>query len=234
MGKYLIADTVFEFRTKYEYTRNLCKDYVCNDDAITDYSFSVTDEEIDYERSLNTDCSIEYAESLAIYRKILSYILQHKNGLFLHCAAIVYNDKAFLFLAKSGVGKTTHISLWKKCFKNSVKIINGDKPIIRMIGNDFYVYGTPWRGKEKLGKNVSCKIYGCAFIERAKDNSVVKASADYFIKKIFEQIVRPKKADEAEVTLELLEKFYKNVPFYVIRCNTDKESAIIAKNAMDG
>ena len=50
-----------------------------------------------------------------------------------------------------------------------VTVINDDKPIIRKIDGEFYVYGTPWQGKESIGKNIPALILsvlqnGLAFI----------------------------------------------------------------------
>lgn len=60
-----------------------------------------------------------------------------------HSSAIKYNDKCYLFSADSGVGKSTHTSLWHKVYGDKVQIINDDKPIIRLENNKLIVYGSP-------------------------------------------------------------------------------------------
>lgn len=64
------------------------------------------------------------------------------DGFVIHGACILYKDNAYLFIAPSGTGKTTHIRLWIKHLRDLV-IINGDKPIIRLINTLPYIYGTP-------------------------------------------------------------------------------------------
>ena len=69
-----------------------------------------------------------------ICKKILSF-----DAMLMHCAAVSVDNEAYLFTAVSGTGKTTHINLWRKKFGDRFFVINGDKPIIRLIDGKFYV-----------------------------------------------------------------------------------------------
>lgn len=60
----------------------------------------------------------------------------------MHGAVTAVNGAGYMFFtATSGTGKSTHVGLWKKYF-DDVEIINGDKPFIRVTGNEVRVYGT--------------------------------------------------------------------------------------------
>ncbi len=63
------------------------------------------------------------AEAMALYGRFL-----------MHGAAITYGGGAYLFCAPSGVGKSTHISLWRRFLGSDVDIINGDKPFLSLEG----------------------------------------------------------------------------------------------------
>lgn len=71
------------------------------------------------------------------------------------------------------MGKSTHTKLWIKKFgAENVQIINDDKPIIRFIDNDWYVYGSPFDGGTGINKNIRAKLGGIIFLERAEENSI--------------------------------------------------------------
>ena len=90
----------------------------------------------------------EYLETLALLRKVAE-VLPEKDGFLMHGAVIQWKDKAYMFTAPSGTGKTTHIRLWRKYLGQGVSIINGDKPFIRIVDDCVRIYGTPWAGKEQ-------------------------------------------------------------------------------------
>ena len=72
-------------------------------------------------------------------------ILCH-GGISVHASAVAHLDRAYLFMGKSGTGKSTHASLWLSCFQDS-ELLNDDNPIIRIQKQTAYVYGSPWSGK---------------------------------------------------------------------------------------
>ena len=78
------------------------------------------------------DFAPEYLETLALLRKVAE-VLPEKDGFLMHGAVIQWKDKAYMFTAPSGTGKTTHIRLWRKYLGQGVSIINGDKPFIRIV-----------------------------------------------------------------------------------------------------
>lgn len=38
--------------------------------------------------------------------------------------------QVYLFAGRSGVGKSTHVNLWKKYLGEEIEILNGDKPFL--------------------------------------------------------------------------------------------------------
>lgn len=71
-------------------------------------------------------------------------LLLNVGALVLHCSYLMYENRAILFSAPSGTGKTTQAKLWEKLYP--AKIINGDKAIIQKKGETWYACGYPFHG----------------------------------------------------------------------------------------
>jgi hypothetical protein len=140
---------------------------------------------------------------------------------------------AYAFAAKSGTGKSTHIALWHKYLGDeNVTIINGDKPIIRLLGNDFFAYGTPWCGKEGWNTNTKAKLKGICFIERDKENHIEKLDKAEAATRIMKQILMPTYAEGAIKTLELADEMMNSVDTWLLGCNISIDAAKTAYEAM--
>ncbi len=231
MVKVKLCDFLFDIKMKYKYTFDFLKDYIIKTDDKPDFTVSLSEEELESEFKKEPAFPIPYHETLGIYRKICSILVSH--GVFMmHSSVVVHEDNAYVFAAKSGTGKTTHSLLWLKNFPGSF-IINGDKPLFRLIDGEFYVYGTPWSGKEGYNRNTRAKVGALCFIERGAENSIRSLSVKEILTKIFEQVYIPDGENSAENIFALLDKFLKTVPAYALSCNISDEAAILAEKAMN-
>lgn len=232
MAVYRIADVNIKYETKNSYLLKLLESYITSDDSF-DHEIKVSVYDIENEYKICPGPSISAIHSRAFLRKICTLLLQSYQGMFLHCAAIKYKGKAYLFTAPSGTGKTTHISLWKRYLGNEVEIINGDKPLLRKIGDEIIVYGTPWQGKEDYGCNTSAPLGGIYLLNRAKENSVFKASAKESLPFLLSQTVRPDEKENLINLLNIIEYIVNNIPIYNLYCNMDKEAMEIALSVVE-
>ena len=222
-----LAELIIRIENKYDYLEKLCAKYVTSQNN-ADFSVCVTDEEIMAE-SGDTDFSKGYLESLAVYRKIAEIIPLY-NGFLMHGVVIEAANKGIIFCAKSGIGKSTHAMLWKKYLGDKCEIINGDKPIIRVIEGKVYAYGTPWCGKEGYNINKGVAISSVCFLKRSKTNKINDITKNEAFFSVFMQIHIPK-GKKAEV-LDLVDLFIKNTDFYLTECNMDIEAAKIASERL--
>ena len=122
--------------------------------------------------------------------------------------------------------------LWKKNFGESVKVVNGDKPIIRLVDGKFLAYGTPWLGKENEGENTSCEFKALCFLERNEKNQIVPIPAEIGAMMMLSQIYLPKNGENSAKTLELADKFTSSTSFYRLGCNMEDEAAQVSYNAI--
>lgn len=232
MPKYKIADVVFEAKLIYGYTERLCKNYEYDGEQPCDFSVVMTNEDVAKEKALAPEFVEPYLESLALFRKLCDYCLEHANGIIFHSSAIMVDGKAYLFTAPSGTGKSTHTRLWRELLGDSAVMVNDDKPIIRYIDGKFYVYGTPWNGKHHLDTNCRAEIKAICKIEQAKENSISKASTAEMLLTIFNQTIRPEDPAQMDRLLNLTDKLLTQVELYKLGCNISKEAAELSYTTM--
>lgn len=215
-----IAELNIEINCKYDFVFDMCKDYVVDSKDI-DIIAKCSDDEID---KYSTGSSKEIGEFIGLYEIIASNLYKF-NRVLLHGAAIEYKGLGYLFLAPSGVGKSTHIKLWKDNFED-VTIINGDKPIIDDNGN---VYGTPWSGKERWNTNKATKLAGIVILYRDSYNHIEKTNYSDNLSNVLNQVYKDNNFD---ISMSIVDKAFKNVPIYKLGCTKDIEAAKICLKAI--
>ncbi|MBE7087312.1 MAG: hypothetical protein E7369_03330 [Clostridiales bacterium] len=232
MPRYKIADIVFDARPIYKYSASICAKYEYVGDEPSAFSVVMTEDDIAKERALAPEFPDAYLESLALFRKLCDYALENADGIIFHSSAIMVDGKAYLFTAPSGTGKSTHTRLWREMLGDKAVMINDDKPIIRYVDGDFYVYGTPWNGKHRLDTNARAKIDGICAIRQAKENVIEKCSTQEMLITIMNQTIRPTDIGQMDKLLGLIDKMLKTVKLYKLGCNVSKEAAETSYNAM--
>lgn len=161
------------------------------------------------------------------------YQLLKFDGMLLHASAAVMDDKAYLFSAPCGTGKSTHTALWKKTFgEQNVEILNDDKPALRLENGRWYAYGTPWSGKTDQNLNMKVPVAGICFLHQAKENEIKPFIGNKAIFSILEQTARPRGVEERRKMLELTSKLVEKVPIWQMGCNMDPEAAHLSYNVM--
>lgn len=227
MSLYLIADFVVDFNEKYEYFRKKCVDFKCSDDKSADFVVNVTEDDIKREYLLSdVKYSKEYLESICAYRK-LCFQLPLNDAMLLHSSVIAFENRGIAFLARSGVGKTTHTKLWKKVYDDKVKIINGDKPIIRFVDDIPFAFGTPWAGKENYYLNEKVELTDICFLERGITNRIKRASTGEFFNFFMNQVLLPNDEDAVDKTLELVDRLLSYCNLWSIKCNMNDDAAVV-------
>lgn len=232
MPVYRIADVNFKISPQSGYCEQHLSAYSSEDNNYS-YEVIVKDSDIEFEKSRVKDCSDGMYESAAILRRISKILSQNCGCFLLHSAAVKYNNKAYLFSAPSGTGKTTHIKLWKKLYGEKVQIINGDKPFVRNFGDKFIVYGSPWNGKENFGCNISAELGGIFIVNRSTDNKVTKLSVADALPKLMLQTPLSFEREDAEKMLAWFDGLLNAVPVFLLNCNMDSEAAEVAKACAD-
>ena len=226
-----IADIRIRLNNRYDDVELLCHDYIVDDEPF-DFSVEVTEADISEEMKLaDGDVSCGYAETVCLHRKIAEQLWRY-DAFLLHAALISCDGEGYAFAARSGVGKSTHIGLWRKVFGDRVRVINGDKPIIRFTEEGILAYGTPWNGKEGFGENDRCPLRALGFLDRATDNKIEAIAVEEATMRLFPQVFLPTDPSAMEKTLDLVDRFVNGVSFHHLYCNMEEEAAQISYSGM--
>jgi hypothetical protein len=100
-----------------------------------------------------------------------AFSTSNKQTALFHSSVVSYQGKAYMFLGKSGTGKSTHVSNWMR-YIEGCDIMNDDNPIIRIIDGKPFLFGSPWSGKTPCYRNISAPLGGLMLIERDEKNFV--------------------------------------------------------------
>lgn len=228
-----IAELNIEINNKYDYVEKLCRGYITDRPTHVDMSVEVSDGMIRSEMEIAENPVTEgYAEGVCVYREICKRLPVEFGAYLFHSAVIEYGGDGYAFSAKSGTGKSTHIRLWRRAFGSDVHVVNGDKPILRFVGDKLYAYGTPWCGKEGWQTNTKVALKALCFIERADNNSIRRIGADEAVMRVFHQILTPSDIETVDALFPLLDRTLREIPCYVLECNISEEAAVVAYNGM--
>jgi len=106
-----------------------------------------------------------------ILRNIIMDLLNKTNSFLIHASSCLYNNKAYVFFADNGGGKSTIIKLLKQW---SIPLTD-DLAILKKEGSNFYLYKVPFICKNPIkGDLIKYKIGGFYFLNKSKDFALKK------------------------------------------------------------
>lgn len=224
--KFKIADVVFEMNLDYEETLHWYEPYFYEGEEEAEFSLIANPKRMEYLVKNGLDITVPVAENIVLCTDFNRMLLKY-YGSYIHSSALLFDGKAYLFSANSGVGKSTHTKKWLERFGDRALIINDDKPSFRFIDDKCIIYGTPFSGGTNIHKNISAELGALVFIERAEENSLERIPVSKAIALLLEQ--SPRRANEqiAERQLELFSMILTNYPAYLLKCNME-DSAVDA------
>ena len=214
----LIADLV-TYVPSIDTLDHIYKDYLISDDNLK-RDIVIDDKLYRYSRYHNlNNIDIAYLESgYQFYLKLLDF-----NGLMLHASAVVLDNKTYLFVGQSGIGKSTHAKLLKKYYKDAL-LINDDKPAIRYIDNMWYAYGTPFSGKDNININAKYPLKAICLLSKRRDRNNIREldSISAFLKLLVSTVGRTSKESLDKLSI-LLNRLIKDIRIYEMDSLADEK-----------
>lgn len=99
-----------------------------------------------------------------------------RNTLLIHASVAVKEGKGYVFLGKSGTGKSTHSRLWLNNIEGT-QLLNDDNPVVRIEDNgEVMVYGSPWSGKTPCYRNEQATLGAVVRLSQAPHNAIRRLS----------------------------------------------------------
>ena len=95
----------------------------------------------------------------------------NKGTALFHSAVVGRGGYGYMFLGKSGTGKSTHASLWRR-YLDGTELLNDDNPVVRVFPDEVRVYGSPWSGKTPCYRNKSLPLGGIVQLSQAPYNKI--------------------------------------------------------------
>lgn len=221
------ADLVIRIENRYDYVRELCREYITEEDRLPDLTVSVSEDELirESEKSPETFLSRGYGEGILIYEKI-SNALPAFDAFVMHSSVAAVDGWAYAFAAKKGTGKSTHTRYWKEVLGDRLTVINGDKPIYRFRDGQLLAYGTPWCGKEAWQTPTAAPLKALCLLEQSSENALFPINAFSALNELMQQFHLPECGlVDMPKLMELIDRMVSAVPVYRLRCRNDKSAA---------
>ena len=151
----------------------------------------------------------------------LEKILLDHSGFLLHSSLIRYQNKAILFSAPCGVGKSTQADLWNRF--RSAEILNGDRAGVRFSNHFWCAYGMPFAGTSGIYQNASAPIAAVVTLDQGPENLIQRLRPMEAIRRLLmECSCRRWDSEFMNRMLDLLMKFVSLVPVYHLVCRPDE------------
>lgn len=184
------------------------------------------------EACINPDAPLAGVALTSMLRLLYSQAIVQAGGLSVHASCVVLNDCAYLFLGKSGTGKSTHARLWMQIFEGS-SLLNDDNPVIRWQDGCAVAYGTPWSGKTPCYKNDGYPVGGMVRLVQAGVNHFNRlASTDAFIALLPSCSVIHQDARLQDFMCRTLITLTGHVRIGCLKCRPDTASARLCATAL--
>lgn len=170
----------------------------------------------------------DWAQAFAVNNSLMllyAFAAADKNTLLFHASVIGHQGKGYLFLGKSGTGKSTHSSLWLKHIPGS-ELMNDDNPVVVASPKGGIVYGSPWSGKTPCYRNVSAPIGAFVRIRQEKQNTIMPDNTLQAFASLLPSVSSMKWDDRVyDGICDALSLLIEHVPCYTLGCLPDEGAA---------
>lgn len=242
VNTYCFADHTVQIDSIYPLVHRACRDYR-EDGCQAEFTIRITRKDIRAEEEknirmfaregvtpeLHSDPQLEFQ---AVLRRLAETLLPY-DILLMHGSVVAVDGEAYLFTARSGVGKTTHTLLWMNRFRERAVVVNGDKPLLHVGKDGVTVYGTPWDGKERMSRNMSCPLKAICILTRSEDNFIEPITKREAFPTLLQQIYRPDDPIAMAGVLTLADRLGSGVALYRLGCNMEPEAAEVSYGGMN-
>ena len=152
----------------------------------------------------------------------------------MHSSVVMHGGRGFLFLGRSGTGKSTHSALWLKHIPGT-ELLNDDNPVLRVTDGAVRVYGSPWSGKTPCYKAQDVPVGAIVRLRQAPENRIERLNVVGAYASVMASCsgYRPIRAI-ADAQHETLSAVAQQVPCFQLDCLPDEAAARLCQETVDG
>lgn len=163
---------------------------------------------------------------------IFAFAGARKQTLLIHASLVRNKGYGYPFIAKSGTGKSTQVSMWLRYIPGS-DLMNDDNPIIRVVNDELWIFGGPWSGKTPCYRNVKAKLGAITRIDRAMQNSIEKLSPIEAFASLLPSCSSMKWDSEIyNAICDTITKIVETTGIYTLHCLPNEDAAKVCYNAI--
>lgn len=171
-----------------------------------------------------------FLERAAVQRALAEWLF-HWDILLLHGSAVALDGRGYLFVAKSGTGKSTHTRLWRELFPRAV-MVNDDHPFVRVQEPTPLLCGAPWSGKHGLHSNITVSLRGICLLRRGPVDQIRRISAQEAMPMLLHEAFCPAQEALHPRHRVLVQALAARVPLWQMDCTPAAQAAVLAYRAM--
>lgn len=155
---------------------------------------------------------------------VLERPLLHYGRLILHASAVIYHERAYLFTAPSGGGKSTQAEIWEHALH--AKVINGDKVVLYDNGTNLIAYGSPIAGSSGIYRNICAPVAAIVQLEKGSENTITPMTMrDRYLLLYGEAVKSDWDADFNRSLLRLASSYPQRTEYVRLHCLPDPSAA---------
>jgi hypothetical protein len=152
---------------------------------------------------------------------VMYFLLLRDRGVVLHASGLTIDGRAFLFLGRSGAGKTTLSRLFLS--RQDRCVLSDDRMIACKSADGFTAWGTPWPGDLGVAVNQSAPLKGIFFLHKSDASQVRAISARQALDQLLAVVSIPWYDRKLVATgLQLCEQLLAQVPLYELHFRPDE------------
>ena len=235
-----IAGHVARIQARFSSTLAYFADYLTEETP--EFTIAPTDGDLEFEQKFSVEEAIAegirprvytppHLERAAIQRRFAEFLFD-RDVLLLHGSTVAVDGSAYLFTAKCGTGKSTHTRLWCQAFAGRARMVNDDKPFLRLTDGPAIAYGSPWSGKHGLANNISAPLRGICILQRGTENKIWPISPQEALPMLRRQVYTPLDPGKAVQLEDCLLRLTRATPLWRMECNPDIQAAYVAYEFM--
>lgn len=168
----------------------------------------------------------------SLLRIAYSQAILYHEAVSIHASAVFREGLSYLFMGRSGTGKSTHSSLWIRHIPGT-GLLNDDNPTVRIRDGRAWAYGTPWSGKTPCYRPLAFPIGGMVRLTQAAENRFRRQEgADAFVA-LYPGCSAICQDPELRSRLyDTVIRLAETTPVGVLACRPDREAALLCCEAL--